>query len=164
MIKLVAVGVLLAGTVAMASPWDDLQGEQGEQGPQGEQGIQGEQGPQGIAGANGVNGENGSNGSNGSNGYNGSDGADGTNQNSDLYNQLAVQDAGFTAMNTLELNPDHEGFSVGIGYANASRKDAGAVGIMYGHKVGTLNLGYNVKAYQVEGGHNGVGVGATIGF
>jgi len=157
MIKIAAVGVLLAGTAAMATPWDDLQGEQGEQGPQGETGATGIQGPQGVAGANGLNGEN------GSNGYNGVDGSDA--QNEELYSLLNKTQAGNTALSSLELNPDHLGFSVAVGYANYSSIDAGAVGIMYGHKVGeTVNLGYNVKAYQAEGGVNGVGVGLTIGF
>ena len=84
------------------------------------------------------------------------------------YNESQLRSA-MTASNSVELNPDHEGWSVGGGLSTASANYAGAVGVMYSQEIGgtedvVKNIGYNVKAYQAEGGYNGVGVGITIGF
>jgi len=124
-------------------------------GDKGDTGATGAQGEQGIKGDTGATGENGSDGVDGTNGTNGSD-ADAT----DLYNQLK---ASSTAIASVELNPDHEGLSIGIG-ATTSGYNAGAVGIMYGVKTDNLSVGFNVKAYKVEGGHEGIGAGITVGF
>ena len=71
------------------------------------------------------------------------------------------------AMSSVELNPDHKGWSVGTGISAYSGEYAGAVGIMYGGTLGGTSAndyGINLKAYQAEGGYHGVAVGFTIGF
>ena len=60
----------------------------------------------------------------------------------------------------VELNPDHQGLSIGVGGSSFAGTSAGAVGIMYG--VGSW--GFNVKGYNAEGGYNGASVGVTYGF
>ena len=71
-------------------------------------------------------------------------------------------------MNSVELNPDHVGWSASVGYSNYARVDAGAVGVMYGQKLDegswAKTVGYNVKAYTAEGGYNGISTGLTIGW
>ena len=64
------------------------------------------------------------------------------------------------AVSSVELNPDHQGFSIGVGGSSYGGTSAGAIGIMYG--VGSW--GINVKGYDAEGGYNGASVGVTYGF
>ena len=64
------------------------------------------------------------------------------------------------AISSVELNPDHQGWSVGIGASSFAGTAAGAIGVMYGQD----NVGINVKAYDAEGGYNGASVGITFGF
>ena len=122
----------------------------------------------GTNGTNGTNGRTGRTGTNGTNGTNGIDGSDGINaQNDELYSMLNKSQAANTAISSVELNPDHAGLSVGIGYGNYSRVDAGAIGVMYGVKYDTgiiKTVGYNTKAYLAEGGYNGISAGVTLGF
>ncbi len=142
-LSLVALGMLAVGAEARSNPF---------QGPQGEQGVQGEQGIQGRTGATGQ------------------DGLDGIDtDSSDLYTQLKQQRAASTALASVELNPDHEGWSVGAGVSPTRGEWAGAVGLMYAERIGGTDdsiqtIGYNVKAYKSEGGYEGVGVGITLGF
>ena len=142
------------------------QGEQGEQGVQGEQGSQGNQGNQGYTGANGVDGNDGAAGTNGTNGV---DGVDGVSYNDDgLYTLLSKQQSSNAALSSVELNPDHAGFSVGVGVSNRKGDAAGAVGVMYSEVLGTgawaKSVGYNFKFYNAEGGYRGATAGMTIGF
>jgi len=124
--------------------------------------LHGTDGINGKDGSNGTNGKDGANGSDGINGTNGTDGKDGSDADAtDLYNKLK---ASSTAISSVELNPDHEGLSVGVGASLTGGVNAGAVGVMYGVKGDGYSVGYNVKAYQAEGGHNGVGFGVTVGF
>jgi len=69
-----------------------------------------------------------------------------------------------TALASVELNPDHEGFSVGVGGTTRGGLTAGAVGAMYGFKVANTDVGINVKGYNAEGGYHGGSVGVTVGF
>jgi len=100
-------------------------------------------------------------GSQGAAGVNGSDGKDST---IDL-SKLRVSSS---AMDSVELNPDHSGFSVGLGASGNGGYYAGAVGVMYGIKIEgdkpVKNIGVNVKAYNGEGGYAGASVGITLGF
>ena len=122
----------------------------------------------GTDGTDGRNGRNGRTGRTGTAGIDGIDGVDGTNaDNDELYSLLNKSQAANTAMHSVELNPDHAGLSVGVGYGNYARIDAGAIGIMYGVKYDTgiiKNVGYNTKAYIAEGGYSGVSAGITLGF
>lgn len=126
---------------------DDLRGADG---------INGIDGLNGIDGVDGVDGVDGTDGTDGLNGTNGTD-ADAT----ALYNQLK---AASTALSSVELNPDHEGFSIGIGASLTGGTNAGAIGLMYGVVGKDYSIGWNVKAYKAEGGTDGVGVGVTVGF
>ena len=73
-----------------------------------------------------------------------------------------------SAMDSVELNPDHEGFSISAGIASYSGEVAGAVGAMYSWQYEETsfiqNLGINVKAYNGEAGYNGGSAGVTLGF
>ena len=116
-------------------------------------------GAQGIAGTNGINGNNGLNGTNGIDGINA--------QNDELYSLLSQTASAQAAIGSVELNPDHVGFSVGVGVSNREGDAAGAVGIMYGVKYDTgiiKTVGYNAKFYNAEGGFRGATAGLTIGF
>ena len=73
------------------------------------------------------------------------------------------------ALSSVELNPDHEGWSVGVGASLQGDTNAYAIGVMYGEEFKRSkyikNMGINLKAYNAEGQDaNGVGVGLTIGF
>lgn len=84
-----------------------------------------------------------------------------------IYTLLNKVDASSKAMSSVELNPDHEGLSMGLGISHKAGEVAGAVGVMYGHKFDSCavkNLGYHIKAYNGEGGHRGVTTGVTVGF
>jgi len=179
--SVLVAGLLATGAYAKGNPFV---GPAGPQGPQGEQGIQGPVGPAGADGTNGSRGSRGTSGTNGTNGATGAtgpqgvagtNGTNGTNGEDGLSycykedSKFDQQRAATTATDSVELNPDHEGWSVGAGFSPTRGEFAGAVGIMYSEIVGgyddTLRtIGYNVKAYQAEGGYNGVGVGITLGF
>ena len=138
-------------------------GPQGVQGPVGPQGIAGVNGKQGPAGTNGTNGANGPAGANGTNGTNGVDGTDGvttviTQTNRDDFNKLR---GAMSALSSVDFNPDHKGWSAGLGLSQASKASAGAIGVQYGFDG---SLGVNVKAYNAEGGNNGMSVGIVKGF
>jgi hypothetical protein len=66
-----------------------------------------------------------------------------------------------SSLSSVDFNPDHKGWSVGLGVSQASNASAGAIGVQYGFDG---SLGVNVKAYDVEGGNNGVSVGIVKGF
>jgi len=55
-----------------------------------------------------------------------------------------------SALASVELNPDHKGFSVGLG--------------MYGTTIAGKDVGFNVKAVTAEGGYHTGSVGITVGF
>jgi hypothetical protein len=162
--------LLLMVTMALATNLGDNkpQCKQGPVGPQGKQGPVGPQGIQGVAGVNGTNGIDGTNGTNGPNGVDGVDGTNGvdgittvvtqTNYNKDDFNKLR---GALSAVSSVDFNPDHQGWSVGLGVAQASSTSAGAIGIQYGFDG---SLGVNVKAYDAEGGNNGMSIGITKGF
>ena len=186
--KIIVSALALGLVVSAAVAKPPFQGPEGPQGPQGEQGIQGEQGVQGEkgdrgytgakgkTGAQGKQGVSGEQGVAGNDGVDGAKGADGVDANSALLYQALSEteysikrdQAANLALSSVELNPDHIGFSVGIGATNYKGTAAGAVGIMYGQAVSPgliiKTLGYNVKAYNTEGGHRGASAGLTIGF
>lgn len=116
----------------MASAAIFLQGPAGPQGPQG---------PMGPAGQDGI-----------------TTVVTQTNYNRDDLNGLR---GSMGALSSVDFNPDHKGWSAGLGVSQASDKSAGAVGIQYGFDG---SLGVNVKAYDSEGGKNGVSIGITKGF
>ncbi len=140
-------------------------GNTGSTGAKGVAGAKGATGKNGVAGAKGVAGATGST---GEQGIAGNDGADGTNQNNELYNLLTQQQSSNAALSSVELNPDHIGWSVGIGASNREGDAAAAIGVMYSQEVSPgwiiKNVGYNAKFYNAEGGYRGATVGATIGF
>ena len=73
------------------------------------------------------------------------------------------------ALSSVELNPDHKGWSVGLGggYDDLTDQYGGALGVGYGFdraSTSGYDVGANLKAYDVEGGNYGVGVGLTVGF
>lgn len=72
--------------------------------------------------------------------------------------------AASSAMDSVELNPDHSGFSVSVGAAGYGGEYSAAAGIMYGTKINEYDVGLNVKGYNGEGGYRGGSVGVTIGF
>jgi len=87
------------------------------------------------------------------------------------YNSTEVTDVTTiaTALSAVELNPDHKGWSVGagVGYDDITEDYSGAVGIGYGfakENTNGLDVGLNVKAYDIEGGEYGVAAGVTVGF
>ena len=82
------------------------------------------------------------------------------NDTPEIYNLLNKQKVSSSALSSVELNPDHEGLSVGVGASAYAGNSAYAVGVMYG--IG--NLGVNIKGYQGQGGYAGASVGATYGF
>jgi len=130
-------------------------------------------GADGDRGKRGKKGTSGTNGTDGTNGKNGKNGVDGTEGFGYLYKQDRVRErqqrAAAAATASVELNPDHKGWSVGMGVSPTRGTFAGAVGVMYSEKLSNRNdgiqtVGYNIKAYQAEGGYNGFGVGLTLGF
>ena len=122
----------------------------------------------GVDGAQGIAGTNGINGNNGLNGLNGTNGIDGVNTGYDELNELLNQAVSANAaMGSVELNPDRAGLSIGLGLSNRSGDSAAAIGIMYGvqyEKRVIKSVGYNMKAYNGEGGYRGVTAGVTLGF
>ena len=151
------------------APTNGVDGATGATGQTGATGATGSDGSDGRTGRTGRTGSTGDDGIAGTNGSNGVDGSDGTNaQNDELYNLLNKGQASTNAMNSVELNPDHVGWSASVGYSNYARVDAGAVGVMYGQKLDegswAKTVGYNVKAYTAEGGYNGISTGLTIGW
>jgi len=165
--------------IVNAGDFKGEQGEQGEQGVQGETGrtgrtgatgSQGETGAQGDTGERGTQGNQGNQGETGTNGTNGTDGIDGvTTSNDELYELLNKTASANAAIGSVELNPDHEGWSVGLGVSNRKGDAAGAIGIMYSEQVGgtedtVQSIGYNLKFYNAEGGYRGATAGVTIGF
>ena len=82
------------------------------------------------------------------------------NNDNEIYSLLSKQKVSSSALSSVELNPDHDGLSVGVGASAYAGQGAYAVGIMYG--IG--GLGLNVKGYQAQSGYGGVSVGATYGF
>ena len=72
--------------------------------------------------------------------------------------------ASFSALSSVELNPDHEGFSVSVGGSSYHGIAAGALGVGYGIKTEKCNIGINAKGYDAEGGYRGGSVGVSLGF
>ena len=84
-----------------------------------------------------------------------------TKVDADLSKSRAASDA----MASVELNPDHEGWSVGVGMASFAGEVSTGVGVMYSVKATeTTTVGINVKGYNGEGGYKGGSVGLTVGF
>jgi len=84
-----------------------------------------------------------------------------TNVDADLSKSRAASDA----MASVELNPDHEGWSVGVGMASFAGEVSTGLGVMYSVKATeTTTVGINVKGYNGEGGYKGGSVGLTVGF
>ena len=131
-------------------------------------GVNGTNGANGVDGTNGTNGANGTDGVDGASGTNGTNGTNGTTtSNDELYQLLSQESSANAAIGSVELNPDHIGWSVGLGVSNRKGDAAGAVGVMYGVKydTGTIKtVGYNAKFYNAEGGYRGATAGVTIGF
>ena len=78
-----------------------------------------------------------------------------------FYEGVEEERVSMAALSSVELNPDHKGWSAGVGASTNGGMYAGALGVMYGFDNDT---GLNVKAYQAEGGYNGASIGFTIGF
>ena len=173
-VSLIAAAMLATGAMARP-PFQGPQGIQGEQGIQGIQGIQGVQGVQGAkgnkgdrgrtgakgnSGAQGIAGAQGSQGSVGATGETGATGATGPQGIPGLDVNTAQQRAASSAMDSVELNPNNQGWQVGVGRSPGRGDTAAAVGVMYGEGA----WGYNFKAYKAEGGYHGFGLGATYSF
>ena len=81
----------------------------------------------------------------------------------DLYNELMSSNS---ALSSVELNPDHEGFSIGLGLSAYHGETSGALGIMYALPTDAngVTLGINLKGYRTEGGGGGASGGITLGF
>jgi len=175
-ILVTTIAAAMLTTAAIAKP--PFQGPAGPQGPQGIQGEQGIQGVQGLRGpkgnrgrtgntgaagndgAQGIAGAQGSQGSVGATGETGATGATGPQGIPGLDVNTAQQRAASSAMDSVELNPNNQGWQVGVGIAPGRGDNAGAVGVMYGEGA----WGYNFKAYKAEGGYHGFGLGATYSF
>ena len=92
--------------------------------------------------------------------------------NTTNYNETIKENslsAALVALSSVELNPDHEGWSVGVGagYDDLTEQYGAAAGVGYGfdrNSTGGYAVGANLKAYDCEGGNYGVGVGLTVGF
>jgi len=122
--------------------------------PRGPRGAQGVQGEQGVAGTNGTN---------GANGTNGRDGSNGVCDDSFLQKLRSAS----SAMDSVELNPDHKGLSVGLGLSSVSGVASAAVGVMYGQEIDNSTIksvGYNIKGYNGEGGYRGASAGCNYRF
>ena len=96
----------------------------------------------------------------GATGATGKDGA-----NAWAYENL---EAGLAAVSSVELNPDHKGFSMGFGVAKtAMSKAGGAIGLMWGFDLKEskgFDSALHVKAYKATGDTSGVSAGITLGF
>ena len=85
------------------------------------------------------------------------------NQSNELYKSLLSSNA---ALSSVELNPDHTGWSASIGLSNYGSKTAGALGIMYALPTDEngVTLGINIKTFTVQDGSSGASTGLTLGF
>ena len=99
---------------------------------------------------------------------NSTDGLDGTNGIDGALLQ-ELEDAtllSMAALSSVELNPDHTGFSMGIGLSMHGTDAAGAIGMMYSFPTDTngVTLGVNLKAFTSKSGTDGASGGLTLGF
>ena len=85
------------------------------------------------------------------------------NANKELYDSLVASTA---ATSSVELNPDHTGFSMGVGVSAYHGNTAGAVGMMYAFPkdANGITVGVNIKGFRAEGGAGGASGGITLGF
>ena len=170
-VSLIAAAMLATGAMARP-PFQGPQGIQGEQGIQGIQGIQGVQGVQGAKGNKGDRGRTGAKGNSGAQGIAGAQGSQGSVGATGATGQTGAtgpagldwlsdkQRAASSAMDSVELNPNNQGWQVSVGVSPGRSDNAAAVGVMYGEGV----VGYNIKAYKAESGYEGFSVGITYSF
>lgn len=83
----------------------------------------------------------------------------------EIYNSVVVDtSAAMVAMSNIDFNPDHRGFSLGVGFAtlrsNYGNGNAYAVGAQYGFDYGALNI---KSAYKGSNEYI-IGSGFVIGF
>lgn len=187
MFKILLIGALaLSGAIACEQGKTGVQGEQGEQGKTGARGVDGVNGYNGIDGIDGINGTDGRDGANGKDGTNGATGAAGADGRdgvdgrsfvgnpSDIYDMVSEIDAGAAAMAVIDFNPDHLGWSAGLGFGasdnDTHNNQAVGFGLQYGFGSDWNDNGYTgaiaVKSSaQFDGSRNStIGIGGVIGF
>ena len=77
--------------------------------------------------------------------------------------------AALVALNGVNINPDHKGWSIGVGagYDDYTENYGGAIGVGYGFdraSTSGYDIGVVLKAYDTEGGNTGTAIGVTVGF
>lgn len=80
-----------------------------------------------------------------------------------FQDSMAQAAAGVQALTLVDFNPDHLGWSVGVGVSNfdsyIGSYNAAAAGVQYGWE----NIALNIKGWQTADSHM-IGLGAVIGF
>jgi len=86
-----------------------------------------------------------------------------SNTDSKLYRKLIATTA---ALSSVELNPDHLGWSVSLGLASYHGEGGAAVGIMYAmpSSIKGITIGFNAKTFRTPQGTSGYSVGTSAGI